>query len=205
MNSPTTCSSSSTRSGRTRSQPFRDPAHFRTARSVPKTCPRPSPRARQPAPICSSPATFTPLTDSNRRPPPYHRAARGKCGQSREAAGTNAAQEEGIARTRVTAGALCCPRWCSLSVPLDLAADSAAPEVRGRSPSRAPHGLSGMISNVETAYVALRDEGVDVWQRTRSRRRRGRVTPATPLTVRRPPSRHSVRERLPGAEATVVA
>src|SRR5438093_1208841 len=38
-----------------------------------------------------------PLTDSNRRPPPYHRRG-GKRGHGREAAGMKAAQEEGIVR-----------------------------------------------------------------------------------------------------------
>ena len=58
-----------------------------------------------------------PLTDSNLRPPPYHRATRRNGGQGREAAGTEVPQEEGIARRRVTSRGLRCPRWCSLSVP----------------------------------------------------------------------------------------
>src|SRR5438874_12310776 len=41
----------------------------------------------------------------------------GKRGHGWEAAGTKAAQEEGIARKRMTARGRSCPRWCSLSVP----------------------------------------------------------------------------------------
>jgi hypothetical protein len=41
----------------------------------------------------------------------------GKRGHGREAAGTKAAQEEGIAGRYVTARGCRWPRWCSLSVP----------------------------------------------------------------------------------------
>ena len=74
----------------------------------------------------------SPLTDSNRRPPPYHRATRRERRARPEAAGTEVPQEEGIARRRVTSRGLRCPRWCSLRVP------SATPEPdRPAEPSRA--------------------------------------------------------------------
>src|SRR5919204_4039793 len=61
--------------------------------------------------------TRSPLTDSTVDPLLTIEQRGGKGGQGREAAGTKAAQEEGIGRKGVTPRGRACPRWCSLSVP----------------------------------------------------------------------------------------
>jgi hypothetical protein len=60
----------------------------------------------------------SPLTDSNRRPPPYYRGLEvGKQGQERVSAGTKIPQTEGVSRKGVTARGRACPPLCSLHVP----------------------------------------------------------------------------------------
>jgi hypothetical protein len=57
------------------------------------------------------------LTDSNRRPPPYHRATRREARAKEGSRGHESRARRIIARGRVTGRGRACPRWCSLSVP----------------------------------------------------------------------------------------
>jgi hypothetical protein len=65
-------------------------------------------------PICRY---LSPLTDSNRRPPAYHRATSRDARASAGRGGHESPEWQEIVRGEVTAGGRCCPRWCSLSVP----------------------------------------------------------------------------------------
>ena len=55
----------------------------------------------------------------------------GTRGHGQVNAGTKAAQQEGIARKRVTARGGGCPRWCSLSVPFTKPAGAEASSGEG--------------------------------------------------------------------------
>jgi hypothetical protein len=69
----------------------------------------------------------SPLTDSNRRPPPYHSARERYRGQARGSPTAKASETEGFAAEGVTASGRAFPRSCSLSVPLGRGADGIFP------------------------------------------------------------------------------
>src|SRR5215218_10839774 len=112
------------RASRARPRPCREtsrvPASGRQSQNVPVSYPREIQISPSQATLHAYLQGFcaSPLTDSNRRPPPYHRSLRR---EARPGAGlTEVPQVSGVGRERVTTDGRACPRWCSLTVPLRL-------------------------------------------------------------------------------------